>query len=234
MVSVSEADLIRWSETLAATARTGLGFTQNQYERERFEEILEVAADMRAKAGSPHRKEVLITEWTKLIGDGVAGYVTPKSTVGAVVGNDKGEILLIQRSDSGTWLYPTGWADVGYSPSEVAVKECKEETGIDVEVVGVLAILDGMRLGFTRIPLYSTVFLCKAIGGELQGHPLETLDLGWFARDALPGNLTGQEYWIDAAFDAIAGKPYSTMFDPPRTPPWEGHLDQSSDIKKQD
>ena len=48
-------------------------------------------------------------------GDGVSGYVTPKVAVGAVVGNDDGEILLIQRSDSGIWLYPTGWADIGYS-----------------------------------------------------------------------------------------------------------------------
>src|SRR3712207_7793138 len=62
-----------------------------------------------------------------------AGYVTPKVAVGAVVGNDDGEILLVQRADSGVWLYPTGWADIGYSPAEVAVKEVLEETGITCE-----------------------------------------------------------------------------------------------------
>ena len=69
------------------------------------------------------------------IGEGVPGYVTPKVAIGAVVGNDEGEILLVQRADSGVWLYPTGWADVGYSPAEVAVKEVEEETGIHCEPV---------------------------------------------------------------------------------------------------
>ena len=71
---------------------------------------------------------------------------TPKVAVGAVVGNDEGEILLVQRADSGIWLYPTGWADIGYSASEVAVKEVEEETGIECEVVQLIAVLDGLRL----------------------------------------------------------------------------------------
>lgn len=217
---LTEADLIRWGETLAATARTGMGFTDNLYERERFEEILEVAAEIRSRAGSPYDAETLNTEWMSMVGQGVAGYVTPKSTVGAVVGNDKGELLLIQRADSGVWLYPTGWADVGYSPAEIAVKECQEETGIDVEVTGVLAILDGLRLGFTKIPLYSIVFVCRAVGGELKGHPLETSDVGWFDEDNLPEPLAGHDGWVRSAFAAVRGEPYEIMFDQPRTPPW--------------
>src|SRR5262245_20402467 len=96
----------------------------------------------------------------KQVGDGVAGYVTPKAAIGAVVHNDAGELLLVQRRDSGVWLYPTGWADVGYSASEVAVKEVHEETGIDAEPVRLIAVLDGLRLGFTSVPLYSLVFHC--------------------------------------------------------------------------
>ena len=87
-----------------------------------------------------------------MVGEGVPGYVTPKVAVAAIVGNDDEQILLVQRADSGVWLYPTGWADIGYSASEVAVKEVREETGIEIEVMRMIGVLDGLRLGFTRIP----------------------------------------------------------------------------------
>src|SRR3989442_2856574 len=171
--SASAKDLLRWSESLSAIARTGLGFTKSLYERERFEEVLKVAADIRVAAGHELEAEVLVEEWLKVVGEGVAGYVTPKVAVGAVVGNDEGQLLLVQRADSGVWLYPTGWADVGYSASEGAPKEELEETGIEAEPIRLIAGLDGLRLGFTRIPLYSLVFLCRSFGGDLNGHPVE-------------------------------------------------------------
>jgi ADP-ribose pyrophosphatase YjhB (NUDIX family) len=114
------------------------------------------------------------------------------------------------------WLYPTGWADVGYSPSEVAVKEVLEETGIEVEPVQLIAVLDGLRLGFTRIPLYSLVFSCRALGGSLKAHPLECADVGWFAEDALPVPLAGAERWGPHAFAAIRGERVDVLFDMPR------------------
>lgn len=213
-------DLIRWSEALAGIARTGLGFSDNLYERERFEEVLAVAADIRVAAGSHFEADTLVDEWMKGVGMSVAGYQTPKVAVGAVVGNDVGEILLVQRADSGVWLYPTGWADIGYSPAEVAVKEVAEETGIHCEVVGLIGVLDGLRRGFSRIPLYSLVFHCRAIGGELAAHPLETSDVGWFAEDALPEPLAGAASWGPMAFAALRGEPMAPHFDPPRDPPW--------------
>ncbi|MDQ1403031.1 MAG: hypothetical protein QOG03_1347 [Actinomycetota bacterium] len=219
---VSAQDLLRWSEALAGIARTGLGFTQSLYEQERFEEVLNVAADIRHAAGHELEAEVLVEEWLKIVGDGVAGYATPKVACGAVVGNDQGEILLVQRADSGVWLYPTGWADIGYSASEVAVKEVYEETGIETEPVQILGVLDGMRLGFTRIPLYSIVFHLRMLGGELKGHPLETADVGFFAEDALPSPLAGVGRWGPSAFAAIRGEPIEVIFDPPRSPPWKG------------
>lgn len=217
---ITETDLLRWAEALSGIARTGLGFTESLYERERFEEILAVAADIRHAADGDVDREALVQEWLKGVGRGVPGYVTPKVAVGAVVGNDAGEILLIQRSDSGVWLYPTGWADIGYSPAEVAVKEVAEETGIHCEVAGLIAVLDGLRLGFTRVPLYSLVFLCRAVGGELVPHPLETNGAGWFGRHNLPSPLAGYEQWGELAFGAIEGKPAPVWFDEPRDPPW--------------
>jgi ADP-ribose pyrophosphatase YjhB (NUDIX family) len=213
--------LARWSEALAAIARTGLGFTESLYERERFEEVLKVAADIAAVAGRhSHEPGLLVEEWMKIVGEGVAGYVTPKVAVGAVVGDDQGRILLVQRADSGVWLYPTGWADVGYSPAEVVVKEVAEETGIHCVPERVIAVLDGLRLGFTRIPLYSLVFGCRAVGGDLTAHPLECADVGWFAEDELPTPIAGVERWKDVAFASIRGEPVEVAFDPPREPVW--------------
>jgi len=219
---VSTQDLVRWAEALSGIARTGLGFTESLYERERFEEVLKVAGDIRVAAGAEAEAEVLVEEWLAAVGDGVAGYVTPKVAVGAIVGNDKHELLLVQRADSGVWLYPTGWADVGYSASEVVVKEVLEETGIEVEPVQIVAVLDGLRLGFTRIPLYSLVFHCRVVGGELKAHPLEVSDVGWFAEDALPFPMAGAERWGKQAFAAIRGEPVTVLFDQPRSPMWRG------------
>ena len=168
-------DLVRWSETLAAIARTGLGFTQSLYEKERFEEVLHVAADIKIAANEVleaaeerREREHLIQEWMDSIGVGVPGYVTPKVAIGVVVGNEDGKMLLVQRADSGIWLYPTGWADVGYSPAEVAVKEVAEETGIECEPVQLLAVIDGQRMGFSRFAMYMLLFHCTATGGELR------------------------------------------------------------------
>lgn len=220
---VNDADLVRWSEALAGIARTGLAFTQSLYERERFEEVLKVAADIRLAAGHDDGEfahEDLVSGWVNSVGHGVAGYVTPKVAVGAIVGNDRDELLLIQRGDSGVWLYPTGWADIGYSAAEVVVKEVEEETGIEVEPLRIVAVFDGLRLGARALPFYSLVFHCRAVGGELRPHPLEAKDVGWFAEDSLPQPLAGAGHWKDLAFKAIRGEDVQVMFDLPRRSTW--------------
>jgi len=219
-------DLVRWSEALAGIARTGLGFTQSLYERERFEEILAVAADIAHAAGSDFDHDAIVEDWLGQVGNGVPGYATPKVGVAAIVGDEDGKLLLIQRADSGVWLYPTGWADIGYSASEVAVKEVKEETGIDCEVVRFIGLLDGLRLGFTRVPMYLMQFHCRATGGELKPHPLEASAVGFFSEDELPWPLAGFGLWGRQAYAAIRGEPIDVMFDPPRNAPWLGDLEE--------
>ena len=239
-------DLARWSEALAAVARTGLGFTESLYEQERFEEVLHIAADIKVTArhlaGRPdqapdvetpddasdaaerieaaHEQDHFVQEWLESVGVGVPGYVTPKVAIGAVVGNDDGELLLVQRADSGIWLYPTGWADVGYSPAEVAVKEVAEETGVECEPQRVLAVIDGQRMGFSRFGMYMLLFHCRAVGGELKPHPLECADVGWFAEDELPPTTAGAQWWSHMAFAAIRGNDFPTIFDAVRSPVW--------------
>jgi ADP-ribose pyrophosphatase YjhB (NUDIX family) len=217
-------DLLRWSEALAGIARTGLGFTESLYERERYEEVLHVAADIRAAADEElavrREQDHLVQEWLGSVGEGVPGYVTPKVAVGAIVGNEAGEMLLVQRADSGFWLYPTGWADVGYSAAEVAIKEVEEETGIECEPVELVAVIDGLRMGFTRFGMYLLLFHCRATGGSLAAHPLETANVGWFAESSLPWPTAGAEYWGPWAFAAIRGDHQPTRFDRPRAPTW--------------
>ncbi len=219
-------DLARWSEALAGIARTGMGFTQSLYERERYEEVLKVAADIKAAADDAleirREQDHFVQEWMESIGEGVPGYVTPKVAIGAIVGNDKGEILLVKRADSGIWLYPTGWADIGYSPSEVALKEVEEETGIICEAVQVISVIDGQRMGFTRFGMYMILFHCVAVGGEIHPHPLETAGAGWFAENALPTHTAGAGWWRETAFAAIRGAKIETTFDAPRDPIWRG------------
>jgi ADP-ribose pyrophosphatase YjhB (NUDIX family) len=216
----SPRELIRWAETLSAIARTGLGFTQSLYERERFEEVLKVAADIGAAAVEEAEAGELLEQWLESVGEGVRGYVTPKVAVAAIVSNDEREILLTQRADSGVWLYPVGYADVGYSPSEIAIKEVYEETGIEVVPESLIAVLDGLRLGFALHPLYTLLFHCRMVGGQLKGHPLETRAVGFFPRHRLPWPLAGVDRWGDVAFSAIDGLHPPCDFDLPRLPPW--------------
>jgi ADP-ribose pyrophosphatase YjhB (NUDIX family) len=226
---VPEKVLLRWSEALAGIARTGLGFTESLYERERFEEVLRVAADIRAAAEEGFEgvedAEGIVEEWLGQVVPGIPGYVTPKVAIGAAVGNDKGELLLIRRADSGVWLYPTGWCDVGYSAAEVAAKEVLEETGIEADPVRLIAVLDGLRVGFTRIPLYSLIFHCRASGGSLRPHPLECSDVGWFSPDNLPSPLVGVERWGEHVFAALRGEVRDVLYDRVRRPTWRGTVD---------
>ncbi len=224
---------MRWSQTLSAIARTGMGFTQSLYERERFEEILKVAADIRFHAETAieeievrRAQDHFVQEWMEAVGEGVPGYITPKVAVGAIVGNDKGEILLVKRPDSGVWLYPTGWADVGYSAVEVAMKEVHEETGIHAEAVQLLGVVDGMRMGFSRFGMYMLLFHLRATGGELNGHPLETAGVGWFSEDNLPEPAAGVGWWGPMAFAAIRGATGAATFDPPRPEVWRGDTER--------
>ena len=201
MDAVPEKTLRRWAESLAGVARTGLGFTESQYERERFEEILKIAGDIKAAAdeglegvarrrgprhgvdegGRPRRARLRDAQGRRRRG----GH------------QRRGELLLIQRADSGSGSTRRVGATSGYSAPEVVVKEVLEETGIEVEPVRLIGVLDGMRLGSSRIPLYSLLFFCRAVGGELQSTRSRCTDAGWFTRDDLPSPIIGAERWAE-------------------------------------
>ncbi|HEV2427936.1 MAG TPA: NUDIX hydrolase N-terminal domain-containing protein [Acidimicrobiales bacterium] len=224
MSGVPEKTLRRWAEALAGVAVTGMGFTESEFERERYEEVLRIAGDIKAAANEGLEgvadADGAVVEWMAQVGEGVPGYVTPKVAVGAAVADDQGRLLLIKRADSGYWLYPTGWCDVGYSAPEVVVKEVFEETGVEVEPVRLIGVLDGMRLGSSRIPLYSLLFYCRATGGELTVLEHEATAAGWFGRDELPSPIVGAELWADPVFAAIRGEARDVFYDDLRRPVW--------------
>lgn len=209
-----------WTQRLKSIAQTGLAFEPHVYDRERYEELLKLAAEMAATtptlAEDTRLSEQLYDHWRSAVGERERGYVTPKVGVGAVVFNEHGELLLIQRAASGMWLYPTGWADVGYTPAQVAGKEVREETGLHVTPQRIIAVYDNTR--YHSVPdnhFWSVTFYCRLDGGDLQAHPHEVLDLGFFARDRLPVPLAREGLpWADHAFAAQRGELREPYFDP--------------------
>lgn len=213
------SQLSTWLQQLRAIAQTGLAFEPRVYDQERYQQILDVTAQMAATINGnatldPARAEEFAAEWRAQIKPGIAGYVTPKVGVGAIVFNARDELLLVQRSE-GPWFIPTGWSDVGLSPAQVAAKEVREETGFIVLPQRVIGVYDGARWGASLQPhFYSIIFYCELIGGELNRHPVETLDAGFFARDALPPMIWRNRHgWLDRAWAVHRGEITDTYFD---------------------
>jgi len=141
----------------------------------------------------------------KEVGSGIPGYATPKVAVGAAVVNDEGELLLIQRADSGIWLYPTGWCDVGYS----ARSRGEGGPGGDRHRGRARAPHWSPRRNAPRslaCPALLAALLLPRHGGSLNIHPLECTDAGWFTRDNLPSPVLGAERWAGPIFAAIDGR----------------------------
>lgn len=216
MMSLVER-LGRWQAMLKSIAQTGLAFTQSPYERERYEELLRLAAEMAvAMAGSEDSEETVkqfIEKWKAEVQSGAPGYVTAKVAVGAAAFNERDQLLLVQRLDRGTWFLPGGWADVGYPPSEIAVKEAREETGLIVEPIRLIAVFDSFKHKLSLgIPFYCLVYECQVLGGELKPLPHECLDARFFSEKELPQPLHGDGRWASLIFALHRGDlpvPYS-------------------------
>jgi len=166
---------------IQALAEIGLEFSQNTFDRERYDELQEISLQMMKQI-----TDVPVEKITPVILD-KNGYKTPKVDVRAVVFNEKNEILLIQEKADNCWAMPGGWADVGYSPAEVAVKECFEEAGIKVETQKLLAVLDKQK---QKMPpafeyVYKIFLLCTKLDDNISVGA-ETMDVAWFSENNLP------------------------------------------------
>ncbi|MGV3603654.1 MAG: NUDIX hydrolase [Dyadobacter fermentans] len=166
-----------------ALSQTGLAFQPNDYDRERYEEIRQISLDLLA-----HMSNAPVEQIMSLLPNDV-GYITPKVDVRAVLFN-AGQILMVQEKiDNDRWTLPGGWADVGYTPFEVAVKEAFEETGLRTEAVRLLAVFDKSRHDHPEEPWYVYKFfiLCEVTGGEILRQTTETSDVAWVKFEEVAG-----------------------------------------------
>jgi ADP-ribose pyrophosphatase YjhB (NUDIX family) len=176
-----EPDWLAWCRELQAMAQTGLTFTRDAYDRERYEALRELAARILAAhcATEAGRIETLFTAET--------GYATPKVDVRGAVFRDERILLVREILDDGRWTLPGGWADVNQSPSECVVREVREESGFETVARKLAAVWDRRRHPHPPHPfhIYKMFFLCDLVGGEARTS-IETSGVDFFAEDDLP------------------------------------------------
>jgi ADP-ribose pyrophosphatase YjhB (NUDIX family) len=171
---------LEWAREIQSLGQTGLTYSQNDYETERYERLIEIAAEI-VQEHSNLEKDSLVENYLRQ-----PGYATPKVDVrGAVV--REGQILLVQERSDERWCMPGGWADVGEIPSEMVVREVWEESGFQVTPRKVVGVFDANRSGqpIEFYHAYKVVFLCETVGGEPRPSN-ETLAVDFFSFDDLP------------------------------------------------
>jgi ADP-ribose pyrophosphatase YjhB (NUDIX family) len=176
-----EPQWIRWARELQAISQTGNHFATSDYDRERYQRISEIAAEIFAEQGDIEGAKI------RTIFEAQSGYATPKVDVRAAVFRD-GKILLVQERSDGLWTLPGGWADVNDSPSEAIQKEVLQESGFRARTERLLAVFD--RAKHPHDPpfpfhIYKMFFLCKIEGGEATPSS-ETSSVDFFGVEALP------------------------------------------------
>ncbi len=171
------------AKRIQAIAQAGLFYTESPYDKDRYQELSDLSVQILSKLTDEPIEKIgpLFTQERD-------GYQTPKVDVRAVVFNENNEILMVKERVDDRWSLPGGWADVGYTPSEVAVKEVKEETGIDVKTVRLLAVMDKKNHPHPEEAwyVYKLFILCEKTGGEISHDTMETSDIQYFPADKLP------------------------------------------------
>lgn len=171
---------LEFAKKVHAIAETGLTYRNNVYDIERYEQLKELSFEMLSKMGNTTPEVV-----NKLFLH-QQGYQTPKVDVRGVILQD-GKLLMVQEKIDACWTLPGGWADVGLTPYENAVKEVWEESGLKVEPIRLLSVMDKKCYSHPPTPwyCYKIFVLCKPVGGELKAG-METLDAAFFNRENLP------------------------------------------------
>jgi ADP-ribose pyrophosphatase YjhB (NUDIX family) len=207
---MDEPQWLRVARELRAIAQTGLTFTTDRFDRQRYERVRELAASMLAQ-GSGEQFEVII----EILREGW-GYATPKVDVRGAAFVD-GRVLMVREISDGHWTLPGGWADVNQSAAECVVREIAEESGYLAKARKLAAVRDYQRSGHPPRnvdSIYKMFFICEITGGAARASD-ETSEVAFFPRDALPplslGRTTAAQ--IDRMFHHAEHPDLATDFD---------------------
>jgi ADP-ribose pyrophosphatase YjhB (NUDIX family) len=199
-----------WAKQLQSIAQSGIEYTSNLYDRERYERIRALSVE-------------ILNEYTE-IDDTVlhnlfaneTGYPTPKIDVRAAIFNDVNEILMVKEKLDNKWSLPGGWADIELTLSENIIKETLEEAGAEIKLKRVIAIFDRNKHINDDFPYsaYKIFVECDFIRGKFTEN-LETLEHGFFSPDTLPELSEGRntEKQIAICFKARYEKTFEAIFD---------------------
>ena len=168
------------AKKINSIAQTGLSFTKDKFDRERYEELLDLSMQI--------LNNITNIDFNKLdfVFNRDIGYQTPKVGIRAVVFQDD-KILLVKERMDNKWSLPGGYADTGMTPGEIAVCEVKEESGYDVKPLRILGLIDYNKYQEKPFPfdVYQLFMECEIIGGEAKTG-IETSDVEFFSIDNLP------------------------------------------------
>ena len=207
---MADPQWLNWAKRLQAIAQSGLTYSQDSYDADRYRSVQRIAAEMMAAGGGIDDTERLLDLFRR-----ESGYATPKIDVRAVVFRDD-RLLLVKEREDGGWSLPGGWADVGDSPSLAAVREVKEESGYDVAARKVLAVYDRNLHGHPPIAFhaYKIFFLCELLGGDA-ACSRETDGVDFFPENQIPPlsrtRVTAAQ--IQHIFDHKRHPEWATSFD---------------------
>lgn len=199
---------LAWAQEIFSLSQSGLTYSGNEYDRERYKRLQEITAEMIASQSTVSKESVLDSFSMQ------AGYITPKVDVRGAIIRD-GKILLIQERADGNWAMPGGWADLGNAPASVAEREVWEESGFRVKAEKVVAVIDANRIEPMEFyQAYKIIFLCRLLDGEPRTS-YETLAVDFFAPDHLPplSVYRTNEAMLREVFAHVADPDRPTAFD---------------------
>jgi len=175
-------------EQVRSIAQTGLHYAKDPYDRDRYQRLFDLAAEEYADLTAIDVAEIK-GQFLKTI-----GAVSPKSAASGAVFSDDGQILLIRRADDGKLTVPGGLCEFGESPKETAIRELREETGLEVEAHQLIDVFCGRSGTDNRVvTVHSIMYHCKIISGQY-GPTLEATEVGFYDHRAVPDDEWHKDY----------------------------------------